>query len=191
MLTTVLLLLASVEGRGELPPPIESSAREVTRVRAGLGFIVAAGVGFRGRVVGFGPGVSLELGATFVDRVSIVARASLGTIFIASSGTVGVGVDLALSERWSLGLGVALASLGAVLFTDMPFSWSIAAPVRAVFAPFPRAAQEVGRRGLVLFAEVTPGYVWVASLGYVPQSNVLAGPPFSIAGLVGVGFAWW
>ena len=191
MLTVLLLQLVCADGRGEPAPSVPVGAREAPRVRAAVGFIVASGLGFRSTAVGFGPGLTAELGATFGDRFSVVARASLGTILMASSATAGVGVDLALSDRWSLGLGVALATLGGIFITDLPYSLSFGLPVHAVFAPFGRAAHELGRRGLVLFAELTPGYEWVTSRGYRPANNDPLGPPVSIAGLIGVGYAWW
>ncbi|MDP1828944.1 MAG: hypothetical protein Q8L48_37125 [Archangium sp.] len=182
LLTLLLLQLASGQ-------PSSTEAREAPRVRAGIHFAVAAA--FSGFAPGMGPGLSTELGATLEDRYSLVARLTVGTIFVVSVATLGLGFDLALSERLSLGVGVALGLVGGLLIGngDLPFSLTVFAPVRFAFAPFARAEDHLARRGLLLFVEVGPGYGLAMSSGF-------SGPrpppsPLSVEAAIGVGYAVW
>lgn len=198
-MTAVLLLLqlASVGEVGSAMPPLEPSseaARLAPRIHAGVHFTIAGA--FSGAAPGVGPGVSTELGATFADRYAVSARLTVATIVVASVATVGLAFDVALSDRVSLGLAVSIGLVGGIFIPDMPASITAFAPVRVVFAPFPRAAHQAARTGLVLYAEAGPGYGLVMGEGYGARVRAPGVPraalsPLSVQVALGVGYAWW
>lgn len=200
-MTAVLLLLqlASVGEVGGAMPPLEPSseaARLAPRIHAGVHFTIAGA--FSGAAPGVGPGVSTELGATFADRYAVSARLTVATIVVASVATVGLAFDVALSDRVSLGLAASIGLVGGIFIPDMPASLTAFAPVRVVFAPFPRAPHQAARTGLVVYAEAGPGYGLVMGEGFggrirapdVPRPR-LALHPLSVQVAIGVGYAWW
>ncbi len=183
MITTMLIVVMSSSAGSE-------EARDQTRVRAAIAGAVTAGRGFARQSLGGGLGISAELGVMTADRLSIVARLTFGTVATAGTLTVGVGADYALTDHWSVGLGLAVDYIGNILFTDMANSWSFAGPFRLMFAPTARAEGVTARTGLMIFAELTPGFEFGGSQGKVAVAPPL-GPPVSLAGALGVGFAWW
>ena len=103
MVTTLLLLqLLAAEVTREGPPPASTQSREQVRLRAGVHFAMAGA--YSGAAIGFGPGLSAELGATFSDRFSLSGRLTIGTIFIVSVATLGLAFDVALSDRVTVGI---------------------------------------------------------------------------------------
>ncbi|MDP3156667.1 MAG: hypothetical protein Q8N23_28605 [Archangium sp.] len=182
MLTTVLLMQLAA---GEVPLEV----REQARVRGGIHFAVTGAVS--GHAVGFGPGLSAELGATFADRFSAVVRGTVGTIRVSTVATIGLGLDYAFSDRWSLGIQPSIGLVGGLFYGagDLPLSLAIFAPVRLVFAPLTRPGDQVVRRGLVIFLEAGPGFGLVMGSGFRRPS---VGPsPFSLEAAIGVGYAVW
>ncbi|MDP1824259.1 MAG: hypothetical protein Q8L48_13480 [Archangium sp.] len=187
MLTMLLLgQLVAGDGTGTGPAPIPEEVREAPRIRGGVHFAVAGG--FSGFAPGFGPGLCLEVGATFADRYSLVARATVGTIVVANVGSIALGVDVALWERVSLGAGVSIAFVGG--FVDMPASIAVFAPLRVVFSPFPRSPDDRWRSGLSLFAEAGPGYGLIMSAGFFGRGAARPSPMSAVAA-IGIGYAWW
>lgn len=169
---------------------VPHAAREALRLRAGIHLVGAAALsGFAG---GVGPGVSAELGGLVDDRYSLVARATLATILVATVATLGLGFDAALSERFSLGVAATIGLVGGLFYGngDLPFSLAVFAPVRLSFAPFARSEADVARRGLILFVEAGPGYGLVMSGGFFigPRTRP---SPFSFEAALGVGYAVW
>lgn len=184
----LLLQLASVEGVGSGPASSEVS-REAPRLHAGVHFAITGA--FSGAAPGFGPGVSTELGATFADRYALSARLTVGTIVVLTVATVGLAFDVALSDRLSLGLAASIGVVGGVFVLDMPGSVTVFAPLRVVFAPFARQPHQVGRTGLVLFAEAGPGYGLRMSRGLPSPGPAPVLSPLSAQAGIGVGYAWW
>lgn len=178
----LLLQLASL--------PVSTEAREAPRVRAGIHFAVAGA--FSGFAPGLGPGFSADLGATIGDRYSLVARLTIGTIVVVSVATLGLGFDFALTERLSLGVGVAIGLVGGLFVGngDLPFSLTVFAPLRFAFAPFARAEDHLSRKGLLLFVEVGPGYGLAMSGGFFIGPRVRPSP-LSVEAAIGVGYAVW
>ena len=177
MLTTVLLMQLAA---GE----VALEVREQTRVRGGIHFAVA--FAFSGFAIGFGPGLSAEVGATFADRFSAVVRLTGGTIIKSNVITIGVGLDYAFSDRWSLGIQPSIGLVGA-FYGNVPTSLTVFAPIRLVFAPFGRAPDQVARRGLVLFVEAGPGYGLIQGTAF-PLTMPIA---YSGGAAIGVGYAVW
>lgn len=109
---------SSFETRGSASgEAVPQAAREALRLRAGIHLVGAAALsGFAG---GVGPGVSAELGGLLDDRYSLVARATLATILVATVATLGLGFDAALSERFSLGVAATIGLVGGlILFVE-------------------------------------------------------------------------
>ncbi len=183
MLTTVLLMQLAA---GDVPLEV----REQARVRGGIHFAVTGAVS--GHAVGFGPGLSAELGATFADRFSAVVRATFGTILVGTVATIGLGLDYVFSDHWSLGIQPSIGGVGGVFFGggDVPASITLFAPVRLVFAPFERAPGQAPRNGLVIFFEAGPGYGLVMSAGVFARP-AMRPSPFSAEAAIGVGYAVW
>lgn len=178
MLTTVLLLqLCAVD---------VAEAREQVRTRAGIhGAFVA---GLSGYSPGLGPGVSAEIGSTWADRFSFGVRATLGTIVLVGIVMGGVVLEVALSDRFSLGVTPSIAYLGGFFVEDLPASIAFMTPIRLTFAPFGRAQAEVSRRGLTLFFEAGPGATILSG-----ASNAIGAPPspLSVSAAIGVGYSVW
>jgi hypothetical protein len=192
MLSVLLALhLAAVDGRGEYPPELDVTVREQTRVQASVHF---AGVFALGAAAwGGGPGVSGTVGAMVSDRFAVMARASLGTTVFLIALTAGVAAEYALSDRWSLGLGLAFGYHGGTTL-DMPTAWSVLAPLRLGFSPSARHPQQISRHGLQLFLEAAPGVAPYSpsssgGFGILPKPEPVS--PFVFMASVGVGYAWW
>jgi hypothetical protein len=178
MLTTLLLM--------QLCAGDVSESREETRLRASAQFALAAGLS--GPALGFGPGGSLEIGAVFADRFSVVLRTTMGISVIANLLMAGLGFDFAISDRFSLGVTPSIALVGS-LAIDLPSAAAAFAQMRLTFAPFGRGEGEVQRKGLSIFAEAGPGI----ALG-VSSSPIPGGTPssrVSFAGAIGVGYSVW
>jgi hypothetical protein len=182
MITTMLIVVLAAPGSEE--------ARDHPRARAAIAGCMTAGRGFGRSSLGGGLGVSAELGVITADRLSFVARLTFGTVASAGTLTLGVGSDYVLEDHWSVGLGLALGYIGNILLTDVPNSWSFAAPFRVVYAQHERAEGVTARTGLMLFVELTAGFEFGGSQGRVVSPPPL-GPPVSLAAALGVGYAWW
>ena len=121
MALSSLLLLSLAAG-----PPVSEEAREAPRVRAGIHLAGAAG--FSGFAFGGGPGLSVELGATFADRYSVVARLTVGTLIAVMASSATLALDVALNDRLSLGAGFSVGLVGGLLTADLPLALAAAAP---------------------------------------------------------------
>lgn len=188
MLGLVLLLqLAAVDGLGELPPPADVSERRRARLRAAVSFSAAAG--FSSYATAAGPGFSAEVGSMLSDELSLVARVTVGSIISLNVLSAGAAVDVQVSEYLALGAGLSVNLLTAQ-FTGTAMSLVVGVPFRLNFAPFPRAAHEVRRTGMMLFVEVAPGLSPFGVPGD-PRRAPLAPNPFAITMAMGIGFAWW
>lgn len=183
------LVAAAAEDEGA------EQARRAPRIRSTIGLGFAAGATSLGGM--YAPGLLLELGVTLADRVGIAARFSGGTTFFMTSMALGGGADVALGDRWTLGLGVAFAYIGGPLvFVGGTYAWALEFPLRTTFGFMTREATRVQRQSLVLFLELAPGIRLAGSTGGVPPRP---GDPeferqrqrYAFAGIVGVGYAWW
>ncbi|MFZ5442907.1 MAG: hypothetical protein ACOZQL_23075 [Myxococcota bacterium] len=190
--TTLALLLAvsSVEGQGEAPT-LSVRSREHARFQASLHAVGALAVG--AGAVGAGPGAAGTLGVLLSDRVALGLRGSVGTTLTLVAASFGVGVDLVLSDHWSLGVGLGLGHHGGTTL-DAPYAWAALLPVRVSFSPASRAAAQLERRGLHFFLETAPGYSLARGYatgvaGIAPRPEPIA--PLVFAASVGVGYAWW
>jgi hypothetical protein len=188
MLGLVLLLqLASVGGVGELPPPVDASLRQRPRLRAALS--LGASAGFSSYANAAGLGFSAEVGSTWSDEVSLVARVTVGTIVSLNVLSAGAAVDLQVSEYLSLGAGLSVSLLTAQI-VGTAMSLVVGVPFRLHFAPFPRAAHEVRRTGLMLFVEAAPGLSPFGVPGDPRRAPTQPGP-FAVTMAMGIGSAWW
>lgn len=182
MVKVAVLVLQLVAGADE-------EAREAVRLRADAHGVL--GASFSGFAIGAGPGVSLEVGLVFADRFSFGLRGTLITLIVVNSWMVGLALEYAINDRFNLGVAPSIGVLGNFVYTDMPFSSALFAPVRLTFAaeaPF-RSDQEVPRKGLTLFAEAGPGFMLRTSAGFRG-----AGPPptpLSFTAAIGVGYSVW
>jgi hypothetical protein len=182
MLTTMLVLALGA-------PPM-TDQRSTTRVRAGIAAAATAGYALGNDAVGYGPGLSAELGATVADKFSLVMRVTMGTLHVGTV-TAGVALDIAFSDRCSFGVGVALGYIGGVFVTDHSRSLSATLPVRIAFAPWGRGQNDVARVGMLIFVEVVPGGVFSSYSGFAGIAPRSFGPPLSIAAAIGVGLFRW
>lgn len=192
MLTVLLALqLASVvDGRGESPPEVGVAVRAQTRAQASVHLMGAFALG--GAAWGGGPGVSGTLGAMVSDRFAVMAKASLGTTVYLIALTAGAAAEYALSDRWSVSLGLALGYHGGTTL-DMPVAWSFVAPMRLSFSPLARLPNEVARQGLQLYLEAAPGVApnspSYGGFGILPKPEPVS--PFVFMASLGIGYAWW
>jgi hypothetical protein len=166
------------------------AARDEARLHAALGVVVTGGASTW--AAGYGPGVNAELGVVLRDRMVLSARVNLGTTVALSAGTLGVGFDSLLGERWAIGLGAALGVLGG-WWEDQPHELTAQVPVRVQYSFFTRGDDEVARRSVVVFAEVSPGVSLSGSPGFrytsiVPDPTT---PRFSGVGVLGVSYSWF
>ncbi len=191
MLPLVLAVaLSAAESIGAPGPGTTATVeqREAVRFRAGVHFAAAAGLGVQTGAVALGPGLSVEFGAVFKDRYSLVARATGFTAVVFTGFSFGLGFDAALSDVLTLGAGVAWSGISGV---EAPSAISVGVPLRLVVAPFGRKVTEVGRSGLVFFAEVMPGYAYVNGRGYRQSLPAEPRAPLSLMATLGVGYLWW
>lgn len=189
MLTVLVVMqLAAGDGRGEGPSPVTAAERHETRLRGAVH--LAGAVGFSGYAAGVGPGFSAELGATWQDTTSLVVRLTVCTIVLVQLSSLGVGLDFALSDHVSLGTGLSLSFLGALVAQDLSSALGLFVPVRLVIAPLSRERSERRRNGLSIFFEVAPGVRLLGGGVYAPPSSVPV-PWFSMTGALGIGWAWW
>jgi len=189
----VPLLLSLLAAEGEVTvaapsEPVSIERREEPRLRAAIGGGGAAGVASWG--FGFGPALTGELGVVLRDHLGFTARATFGTVFLVMVASAGIGFDYALSDVVSLGAGAALALVSGLFATDQASGTAITVPLRLNVAPFPRGSGEVGRRGLLLTAEVAPGYAFAGSPGFRPGVTGPT-PRFAITGMLSVSYAVW
>jgi hypothetical protein len=176
-----LLLCASLAG---VP------SREAPRLHAAVEFVAGGGYGLATNAIAGGPGLSVDLGVVLNDAYSVVARATAGTVIGLTSWLFGAAFEMVLTDKMSLSAGLAW---GATWGLEAAGALSVSAPFRFTFAPFPRGAQDVAKRGLVLLAEVAPGYAYFNGYG---RSRPVDGPestpraPLALAAFLGIGYAW-
>lgn len=172
---------------GQASEVVSQVERDSPRLHGAVGVVGTLGVG--GFVGGGGPGATAEIGLTLRDRTTVSLRAAFGTIMYTASGSLGLVVDWAASDRWSLGTGVAAGYMGGFLVTDMANAFTVQVPLRAQFAFTERSPAQVSRRGFKLFLEVAPGFILVGSRGYVPNSTEPI-PRWAVMGGLGALYAF-
>jgi hypothetical protein len=157
------------------------------RLRGGLSLGAHAGVA--GHALTMGPVLAFDLGTVVSSEWAIAARLSAGGILIVNMARVGVGAEYSAGERWTLGFGV-----GTALFIssnrDQPGALSVVAPVRVDYALGDHASVKLKRHGWILSFEVLPGLAVIQGCGLRPSGVPCVSAPLTLAGLIGVGYAW-
>lgn len=177
----VAAMLAASEGGAV---EVSRAAREAPRLHGAAG--LAGTIGFGGFVRGGGPGVTAEFGLTLRDRTTLSLRASLGTLLFTAAASLGVAVDYAVSDRWSVGTGAMLGYLGGFMITDMPMAFVLQVPVRAQVALWTRSSELITRQGLKLYFEAGPGVVLSGTRGYVPETYGVPLERWAVMGALGM-----
>ncbi|MER2561629.1 MAG: hypothetical protein ABTQ32_12960 [Myxococcaceae bacterium] len=80
--------------------------------------------------IGYGLGLSADLGVVLQDLLVLTSRLTWGTTLQRDAGTLGLSVDLLLGERWSVGGGLAFGYIGSLAIADYSRAWSFAFPLR-------------------------------------------------------------
>ena len=162
------------------------AARAESRVRSGISLLGHAGVaGIAGTA---GPALAFDLGSVLSPEWAVAGRLSVGGIVVFNMVRLGVGVEYSAGERWSLGFGVAGAFFFS-FYSDPPRALSVVAPVRVDYALGEVGPPNLRRHGWILSFEVLPGVAVVQGCGFSP-GGACRGNPFTLVGLVGVGYAW-
>ena len=126
----------SLGGAGALPA---DGARRATRLRMGLGGAALFGTASFSQAGGIG--VSIDVGAVFDDRFSLLLHGEVGTVVVTLIGSGAVMAEYALGDHVSAGVGVAF-SKWALLLSDsfvgsLGFS-GVTFPLRLNLAPLQR-----------------------------------------------------
>lgn len=100
--------------------------------------------------------------------------------------SAGLQFEVALSERVLVGIGASWGGFGGL---DAPGASYVGIPARVLWMFSERERLAVGRRGFMLFAEVTPGFAYANSTGL--SRTAPPGLPLAIVAVVGLGYAWW
>lgn len=185
-----LVLLGAEPSASELPD------RTATRFRGAFSVVGAAGYAFPNAYFNLAPGLSAEAGVTFNDTVSVVARGTFATLLTRSVIHAGASIDLVLSDRLSLGVGLAFSMLGALVGEDLPSTIGLSLPFRASWMFRKRPEGERARQGFFVFLEAAPGLALASASGLPTAAGIAprpfpSGPPFLLSGVVGVGYAVW
>lgn len=125
-----------------------------------------------------------ELGVVLGDRLALGARVTVG-YGLAALGSLELGAEYAVTERISLGLGAAPTGVLGMLAGSARVA-GLLFPLRVSLRLSPRAETELARRGVVLSAEVAPGFTFAGSQAV---SSPLTFPGFGIAGSLTVGYS--
>lgn len=172
----------------------EAPDRLAPRFRGAVSLVGAAGYAFPSSNFSAAPGVSAEAGVVFTDSVSVVARGTFATVLSRSVVHGGASVDVLFGDRVSLGLGVSLSMLGALIGEDLPSSVGVSIPVRVSWMFRERAEGERARSGFYVFGEAAPGVVTSNGFGLpvpriAPRPN--PGLPFLLSAVIGIGYGAW
>lgn len=160
------------------------------RLRAEL----AGGVsgGHAGPAASFGPGLFGALGVLLNERLALSLRVSFDVLVIVNHGSVGVAVELWAAPSLVVSVGTTLEKYGS-LATDLPSATAWQVPLRLEWAPMASSFEGARREGLVLSAEVAPGFAFAGSRGFVRvlPTDPPAFPAFAVSAGFHVGYAWF
>jgi len=162
--------------------------RQEPRVRVGIGAGAMGGVASPAAAAA--PGVTGDIGVVFSDRLAVTAHLSFATIVILTLASASAGVEYALSDLVSLGLGAGVAQVGGVLLAEQPWSTALVFPLRLALRTADRSPDDRWRRGLLVALEVSPGVAFRGMYaGKVAPGAPVPPPGFAITGSVSVGYA--
>ncbi len=142
--------------------------------------------------IGYGLGISGDLGVVLQDLLIVTSRLTWGTTMQRDAGTIGLSVDVMVGEHWSFGGGPAFGFIGSLMVADFSRALSFAFPLRVQFGFSPRTADEVRRKGVTVFVDFAPG---VALGGDRGGGVLIRGPDpmtnrFSWSVAAGVVWSW-
>lgn len=161
------------------------------RVHTAIG--PAATFGLSGWSIGYGIGVTADLGVVLQDLLVVTTRLTWGTTGMRDAGTIGGSLDMMLTERWSAGLGVAFGFIGSLTVADFARALSLASPLRVQFGFIERSVDDVRRKGASVFLEFSPGVALGGDTGggllIVPVRDPMANR-FSWSVAAGVVWSW-
>lgn len=164
-----------------------NEAREAPRLRGAIGLAGGVGYSFREPALGFAPGVTFDVGATFNDRQAVVFRGVLTSIVVSNLISLGVSFETLVGEHLGLSLGGALALIGGG--PDQAGAFAATVPVRLSYLFASRPDDQLARRGFALFFELAPGVTFAGGQGRGGSRTF--GPPFAATAALGLSYVWW
>lgn len=142
--------------------------------------------------IGYGLGISADLGFVLEDLLIVTSRLTWGTTLQRDAGTIGLSVDVMVGEHWSFGGGPAFGFIGSLTVADFARALSFAFPMRVQFGFAPRAADEVRRKGVTVFVDFAPGAAFGGDRGggvLIPGPDPMTNR-FSWSVAAGVVWSW-
>jgi hypothetical protein len=139
--------------------------------------------------LGGGGGVHLEAGLVFDGNSVVSVRASAATAVVLFAMQFGVSYAHRLGDHVTLGIGATWGAGFGVI--DMPAAVTLQVPLRITYL-----FGELKRRGLVVGAEVAPGFAYAGSRGFgvrAPGTPPLPPPTptGSVMAQLTIGYAVW